>query len=56
MNEHATKVTAIVGAFRKGGIIDQAVDAILDSAKQQGAHVPLPASPAVYFWRFYSPN
>jgi len=31
------KITAIVGTYRKGGIIDQAVDAILDSAKESGA-------------------
>jgi multimeric flavodoxin WrbA len=31
------KITAIVGTYRKGGIIDQAVDAILDSARQAGA-------------------
>jgi multimeric flavodoxin WrbA len=37
MNEHSSRVTAILGTYRKGGIIDQAVDAILDSAKDQGA-------------------
>jgi multimeric flavodoxin WrbA len=37
MNKHTTKITAIVGTYRKGGIIDQAVDAILVSAGEQGA-------------------
>ena len=31
------KVTAIVGTYRKGGIIDTAVDEILASAREQGA-------------------
>jgi len=34
-----TKVTAIVGTYRKGGIVDSAVDAILASAKEAGAAV-----------------
>ncbi len=33
------KVTAIVGTYRKGGIIDTAVDEILASAREQGALV-----------------
>ncbi len=33
------KIVAIVGSYRKGRIIDQAVDAILDSAKEKGAEV-----------------
>lgn len=33
------KVTAIVGSYRKGGISDQATDAILASAKEEGADV-----------------
>ena len=33
------RVTAIVGTYRKGGIIDTAVDEILDSASQSGAEV-----------------
>jgi multimeric flavodoxin WrbA len=37
MNEHTNKITAIIGTYRKGGIVDQAVDAILDSAREQGA-------------------
>ena len=31
------KITAIVGSYRKGGIIDQATDAILESAREAGA-------------------
>jgi multimeric flavodoxin WrbA len=34
-----TKVTAIVGTYRKGGVIDTAVDEILDSAREAGAEV-----------------
>jgi len=30
------KVIAIVGSYRKGGITDQAIDAILESARQKG--------------------
>jgi len=37
--EKARKVTAIVGTYRKGGIIDQATDQILASASEQGAEV-----------------
>ena len=33
---HDKKVTAIVGTYRKGGIIDSAVDEILDSARKEG--------------------
>ena len=33
------KVTAIVGSYRKGGIIDTAVDEIVDSSKKEGADV-----------------
>jgi multimeric flavodoxin WrbA len=32
-------ITAIVGSYRRGGIIDSAVDEILDSAKEEGAEV-----------------
>jgi multimeric flavodoxin WrbA len=35
------KITAIVGSYRKGGIIDQAVEAILDSAKESGAETEI---------------
>jgi len=35
----SNKVTAIVGSYRKGGIIDTAVDAILASAREEGAEV-----------------
>lgn len=38
MNDHVT-VTAIVGSYRKGGIIDTAVDEILASAREEGAEV-----------------
>lgn len=31
------KVVAVVGSYRKGGIIDSTVDAILDGARQNGA-------------------
>lgn len=33
------KVTAIVGSYRKGGVTDSAIDAILASAKDEGAEV-----------------
>lgn len=33
------KITAIVGTYRKGGIIDQTVDEILASAKEAGADI-----------------
>ncbi len=33
------KVTAIVGTYRRGGIVDSAVDEILASAKEEGAQV-----------------
>jgi multimeric flavodoxin WrbA len=33
------RITAIVGSYRKGGVIDTAVDAILASAEQAGAEV-----------------
>jgi multimeric flavodoxin WrbA len=36
MNSHI-HVTAILGTYRKGGVIDTAVDAILDSAREAGA-------------------
>jgi len=31
------KVIAVVGSYRKGGIIDTAIDEILSSAKEGGA-------------------
>ena len=31
------KVTAIIGSYRKDGIIDKAVDELLTSAKKEGA-------------------
>lgn len=31
------KIVAIIGTYRKGGITDQAVDAILEAARQKGA-------------------
>ncbi len=37
MTNRQKKVTAIVGTYRKGGIIDTAVDEILASAREQGA-------------------
>lgn len=33
------KITAIVGSYRKGGVVDSAVEEILAAAKQQGAEV-----------------
>jgi len=33
------KITAVIGAYRKGGIIDQAVDQVLESAAEAGANV-----------------
>jgi multimeric flavodoxin WrbA len=33
------KITAIVGSYRKGGIIDSAIDEILSSAREEGAEV-----------------
>jgi len=33
-------VTAIVGSYRKGGIIDRAVDEILDGAKEAAPKRP----------------
>jgi len=33
------KVTAIVGSYRKGGMIDQAVDEMLQAAREEGAEV-----------------
>jgi multimeric flavodoxin WrbA len=38
MNE-SPLITAIVGTYRKGGIIDSAVDEVLAAAKEQGAEV-----------------
>jgi multimeric flavodoxin WrbA len=38
MNNHI-KVTAIVGSYRKDGIIDKAVGELLTSAKREGAEV-----------------
>ena len=32
-----TKVVAIVGSYRKGGTIDQAVEAVLEGARAKGA-------------------
>lgn len=37
--DHPVRVTAIVGSYRKGGIIDSAVDEILASAREEGAEV-----------------
>ena len=31
------RITAIIGSYRKGGVIDQAVDELLDSARSAGA-------------------
>ena len=36
MHDHI-KVTAVIGSYRKGGIIDSAVDALLAGARQEGA-------------------
>jgi multimeric flavodoxin WrbA len=36
---NASKVTAIVGTYRKGGIVDSTVDEILASAREAGADV-----------------
>jgi multimeric flavodoxin WrbA len=36
---HRAKITAIVGTYRKGGVIDTAVDEILASAREAGAEV-----------------
>lgn len=33
------KITAIVGSYRKGGVVDTAIDEILDGAKGEGAEV-----------------
>jgi len=33
------KVTAIVGSYRKGGIVDSVIDEILSSAREEGAEV-----------------
>jgi multimeric flavodoxin WrbA len=33
----ASKVIAIVGSYRKGGVIEQAVEAVLEGARRQGA-------------------
>ena len=33
------KITAIVGTYRKNGVIDRAVDEILDAARSNGAEV-----------------
>jgi multimeric flavodoxin WrbA len=38
MGDHM-RITAIVGSYRKGGIIDTAVDEILISAREEGAEV-----------------
>ena len=38
MNNHM-RITAIVGSYRKGGIIDTAIDEILTSAMEEGAEV-----------------
>lgn len=35
--KYPVRITAIVGSYRKGGIIDQAVDDILLSAREEGA-------------------
>ncbi len=37
MNKQPKKITAIVGSYRKGGIIEQAVDEILGAAHAEGA-------------------
>ena len=42
MNDHmriTVRITAIVGSYRKGGIIDTAIDEILTSAMEEGAEV-----------------
>jgi len=36
MTDHI-KVIAIVGSYRKGGVIDTTIDEILSSAKEEGA-------------------
>jgi putative NADPH-quinone reductase len=33
------RVTAVVGSYRRGGVIESAVDAILDSAREHGADI-----------------
>lgn len=33
------KLTAIIGSYRKGGVIDQAVDEMLQAAREEGAQV-----------------
>jgi multimeric flavodoxin WrbA len=38
MGDHK-KILAIVGSYRKGGIIDTAIDEILSSAREEGAEV-----------------
>ena len=35
--DNPIKVLAIVGSYRKGGIIDTAIDEILSSAREEGA-------------------
>jgi multimeric flavodoxin WrbA len=35
--KHSSKITAIVGTYRKGGVIDSAVDELLDAAAAAGA-------------------
>jgi putative NADPH-quinone reductase len=37
--EEPVKVTAVVGAYRRGGIVESAVDEVLAAAKMQGAEV-----------------
>ena len=37
--ERRKKVTAVVGTYRKGGVIDAAVDEILAAAKDEGAEI-----------------
>jgi NAD(P)H-dependent FMN reductase len=39
MMNNTKKVIAIVGSYRKGGIVDQAVDEILVSVKEEGAEI-----------------
>lgn len=37
--KNTTRVTAIVGSYRKGGIIDSAIDEVLTGAREEGAEV-----------------
>jgi multimeric flavodoxin WrbA len=33
------RITAIVGSYRKGGVVDTVIDEILDAARAEGAEV-----------------